>query len=97
MQNKNLAFETHNEHLLDDINKKNAEMENQQLELKKNLEEINASRHQEEKQNWIARGLADISEIFRQESGEQVYNILLTRIVKYVRSKPRWIVFGKRG
>lgn len=84
MQNKNTASEIHNDELLRDINSKNFEMEKQQKELQINLDGINASRIQEEKQSWVAKGLADLSDILRQVDNENVYVKLLTRIVKYI-------------
>jgi len=84
MQNKNYISETQNEKLVEDIHDQNAEMEKQQKELKDNLSEINKSRVVEEKQNWVATGIANIAEILRQEDGDQIYTILLTAIVKYI-------------
>ena len=59
-------------------------MEKQQSELQNNLKEINESRKVEEKQNWVATGIANISEILRQEDDESVFNKLLTAIIKYL-------------
>lgn len=84
MQNKNFISEIQNENLLEDINSKNKEMEKQQSELQNNLKEINESRKVEEKQNWVATGIANISEILRQEDDESVFNKLLTAIIKYL-------------
>lgn len=84
MQNKNYISEVENEKLLQDINKKNAEMENHQNDLRNNLEEIKASRKMEEKQSWVSNGIANIAEILRQEDSERVYDKLLATIVKYV-------------
>jgi len=84
MQNKNYISETQNEKLVEDIHDQNAEMEKQQKELKDNLSEINKSRVVEEKQNWVATGIANIAEILRQEDGDHIYTILLTAIVKYI-------------
>ena len=84
MQNKNYKSEIQNEELLEDIHQKNQEMEKQQQELQNNLKEINESREIEEKQNWAASGIADISEILRHEDDENIYNTLLTAIVKYI-------------
>ena len=84
MQNKNFISEIHNEKLLFDIHGKNEEMEKQQAELQNNLEEINDSRQIEEKQNWISTGIANISEILRQEEDEHIYNKLISTIIKYI-------------
>lgn len=84
MQNKNYISEVQNEKLLDDIQDKNSKMEKQQSELQHNLDEINKSRQLEEKQNWISNGIATIAEILRQGDHEDVYNKLLTTIIKYL-------------
>ena len=84
MQNKSFKSEIHNEKLLKDIHLQNEEMEKQQNELQDKLKEINESRKEEEKQNWVATGIADISEILRQEDDEHVFSKLLTAIIKYL-------------
>lgn len=85
MQNKNYSAEKDNEKLLEDIKEKNVEMENQQVELQKNMEEISIARKQEEKQNWVAKGIAEISDILRRDDDEKVYNNLLIAILKYIK------------
>jgi hypothetical protein len=84
MHSKNHFSEQENEKLLVDINKKNTEMEEQQLELEKNLKEIEKARVLEEKQNWVAKGIADISDLLRQHDGEDIYSTLLSATVKYL-------------
>lgn len=84
MQSKNFVSEIHNEKLLLDIHKKNTEMEKQQEELHNNLKEINDSRQIEDKQNWVSTGIANISDILRQEEDEHIYNKLISAIIKYV-------------
>lgn len=84
MQMKNYSSEIKNENLVLDIHKKNGEMEKQQAELENHVKELNASRQSDEKQNWVSKGIADISEILRQQEGGQVYNNLISTIVKYI-------------
>jgi hypothetical protein len=84
MQYKNHGSELKNDDLLRDIQTKNAEMERQQEELQKNLSEIQVSRRQEEKQSWIAGGIASVGEILQQGDLENVYIELISTIVKYV-------------
>ncbi|MCK5701094.1 MAG: GAF domain-containing protein, partial [Cyclobacteriaceae bacterium] len=86
MQNKNYSSEMNNEKLLLDINESKAEMEKHQTELQKNMEEINVSRKLEEKQNWVSKGIAEISDILRREDDAQVYSNLLMAIVKYIKA-----------
>ncbi len=84
MQHKNYIFEMQNEKLLDDINSKNAEMDQQRIELENHLQEIKMVRAQEEKQNWISKGIADISEILRQDNDGDIKDEIITAIVKYL-------------
>ena len=84
MQYKNYNSELKNEELLRDIKIKNAEMENQQTELQKNLNEVQLSRQQEEKQSWVAGGIARVGEILQQGDGDNVYIELISTVVKYV-------------
>jgi hypothetical protein len=84
MQVKNYKSEVSNEHLLQDIQEKNADMEKQQLAMQKNLEELNNARKIEGQQNWISKGIADISDLLRQSSDEDIFNLLLRDIVKYI-------------
>lgn len=84
MQSKNYVSEVENKKLLNDINSKNDEMEQQKTELQNNLNEINASRQFEEKQSWASKGIAEMADLLRQEDDKQIYNNLLTAIVKYV-------------
>lgn len=96
MQVKNFIFENENDKLMDDIHEKNEEMEKQQTELKNNLEEIKVSRQLEDKQNWATKGIADISDILRQEKDEQVYSKLLRAIVKYIEANQGGIYLIKQ-
>lgn len=84
MQNKNYQSEVENEKLIDDIHEKNREMEQQQSSLQQNLDEIKAKRILEEKQNWVSKGIAKISDILRQDDSEEIYQKLLIAIVKYL-------------
>jgi hypothetical protein len=83
MQNKNQQSEKSNEKLMRDINEKNMEMGQQQADLEKNLSEIAKARALEERQNWLTRGIADISDILRQDN-KDIHSTLITSIVKYI-------------
>jgi predicted transcriptional regulator len=84
MQHTNFIFEVQNEKLLDDINSQNAEMDQQKIELENHLLEIELARAQEEKQNWVSKGIADISEIMRQDNDGDIQDEIVTAIVKYI-------------
>ena len=84
MHNKNHLSEIENEKLLADINTKNSEMEEQQLQLEKNLREVEKARALEEKQNWVSKGIADISDLLRQRDNKDIYSTLVSAIVKYL-------------
>lgn len=96
MQNKNFHSEIQNEKLLSDIHAKNVAMENQQSELQNNLKEINDSRQIEEKQNWVSTGIANISDILRQEGEEHIFSKLISAIVKYINANQGGIYLLKK-
>jgi len=83
MQIKNYTAELNNESLMNDIHVKNADMENQQALMKKNIDELNSARELENQQNWISKGIADITLLFRQSGKEDVHNAILSAIIKY--------------
>lgn len=83
MQNKNYNSEIQNENLLDDIQKKNVDMDKQRKELENHLHEIELARAQEEKLNWISKGLAEMAELLRQDY-KDIHNVLVSEIVKYI-------------
>jgi hypothetical protein len=83
-QSKNLQSELSNEQLLKNINEKNTELDKQRTTLEENLEEIEKARAAEYQQNWVSRGVSDISDLLRKEKEENIYNVLLRAIVKYL-------------
>ncbi len=84
MHSKNHRSELENEKLVADINRKNTEMEQQQSELEENLKKIEKARAAEERQSWISRGIADISDLMRHQDSADIYNQLLSSTVKYL-------------
>ena len=83
MQIKNYKAELSNESLMQDVQMKNAEMSNQQTQMKKNIDELNAARELENQQNWISKGIAEITLLFRQGGNKEVYDEILSSIIKY--------------
>lgn len=84
MQNKNLLSEKNNEKLMREIHEKNETMATQHTELEHNLKEIEKARGLEERQNWVSRGLAEISDILRQDNDKDIHGALISSIVKYI-------------
>lgn len=82
LQNKNLAADTENKKLLDDIQARNDEMEKQQEKLVKTLEENKKAAEAEEKRNWIATGITEISNILRDNLDDAFYQRLIAGIVR---------------
>lgn len=84
MQNKNHLSEKNNEKLMGEINVNNQAMAGQRAELEHTLKEIEEARAMEERQNWVSRGIADISDILRQDNNKDIHSTLITAIVKYI-------------
>ncbi len=84
-QSRNIRAEGANAKLIDDINQKNAEMELQQKELQKSLEEVNKSRQEDDKRNWIASGISEIGNLLRGDMNEQLFQHLISRIVEFMK------------
>ncbi len=84
LQNKNLVAENHNKKLLDDIRARNSEMEKQQETLVKTLEDNNLANEAEERRNWIAKGISEISHILRGDINDKFYQRLVSEVVKYM-------------
>jgi len=95
MQNKNYISEVDNEKLVNEIHDKSEKMQQQQEELQSHLDELRATRQEEEKQSWVATGLANITEILRQQDDDQVYQELLRAIIKYIEANQGGIYLAK--
>ena len=85
LQNKNLRAQKKVNLLLQDLRKKNAEMKQQQEELLQTLEENKIAHDEEEKRNWIAKGLSEIGQYLRGEINEAFYKDFVSAIVDYLR------------
>ena len=85
LQSKNLDANLNNEKLLEDIKIRSDEMEQQKDELLKTLEENKTAAEEEEKRNWIAKGISDISGLLREDLGDQLHQKLVSAIVKYMK------------
>jgi putative methionine-R-sulfoxide reductase with GAF domain len=85
LQIKNLNNEKRVNKLFDDIQLRNNEMEQQQTELLKTLEENKNAADIEEKRNWIAKGLSQIGDLFRGEINDRFYQKLSAALVNFMR------------
>jgi hypothetical protein len=84
LQNKNLHAEQANNSLLENINTQNKDLESQQEQLKETLAEVSKSREEDEKRNWINKGLSEIAELLRDVNNKDLFADLITAIVKFV-------------
>ncbi len=85
MQSKNLRAQKKVNLLLHDLRKKNTEMEKQQQDLIKTLEQNKIAHDEEEKRNWIAKGLSEIGQYLRGDIDESFYKNLVSAIVDYLK------------
>lgn len=84
LQMKNLNNEKRVNKLFEDIQQRNEEMELQQAELLKTLEENKHAAEIEEKRNWIAKGLSQIGDLFRGEINDRFYQRLSSALVSFM-------------
>jgi len=85
LQNKNLQADKNNKELLKDIQGRNDEMEKQQEQLVKTLEENKLASEAEDKRNWIAKGISEIGNIMRGDVDDQFYQHLIFAVVKFMK------------
>ena len=84
MQFTNLDAEKKNKKLMEDLQAQNSEVEKQQKELLHTLEENNKSSEIEEKRNWIAKGISEMSNLMRGDVNEQFFQQIVSELVKFM-------------
>jgi hypothetical protein len=84
LQNKNLIAQENSKKLLKDIQARNKEMEEQQEKLVKTLEENKLATEAEDKRNWIAKGVSEISNLLRGEINDKFYQHLVAGVVNFM-------------
>lgn len=63
------------------------ELRAKQTELEKTMDEVNASRKEEEKRTWTATGLSEISDILRENDAEiNIFDKVLSKLIRYTNS-----------
>jgi hypothetical protein len=63
------------------------ELRAKQSELEKTMDEVNASRKEEEKRTWTATGLSEISDILRENDTESnIFDKVLSKLIRYTNS-----------
>ncbi len=85
LQNKNIIAYNDSKKLLADIKARNNEMEKQQEKLVNTLEENKLANEAEEKRNWIAKGVSEISSLLRGEINEKFYEHLVAAVVNFMK------------
>lgn len=71
--------------LLKDVEGQKQVVEDQKVELEHSLKELEDKREEEEKRQWVAGGIAKISDVIRRETDqEKLFDYLLSTIVKYI-------------
>lgn len=85
LQTKNLNSERGAKSLLEDVQARNQEMEEQQAQLMKTLEENKKVHEAEERRNWMSSGISEISSELRGEINKELYQRIVTAIVKFMK------------
>jgi GAF domain len=77
-------FEEETEILIHDIEDKKAILENNELELRKTLVEVEENKIAEEKRNWVTEGLAELSDIIRTTKDRAaLYDSVINKLVRF--------------
>lgn len=71
--------------LVETLAEKQKTMEMAEATLKTTLEEVQNNRKEEQQRNWISVGTAHITELTRREDTTQLYDDILSYIVKYLK------------
>ena len=82
---KNLESNLNNQQLLQDIQARSEEMERQKNELIATLEQNKEAAREEERRNWIATGVSELSSIMRGDLDSKLYRELISAIVKFMK------------
>jgi Skp family chaperone for outer membrane proteins len=77
-------FEEETEKLIHDIEEKKETLENNELELRKTLLEVEENKKAEEKRNWVTEGLAELSDIIRTTKDRAaLYDSVINKLVRF--------------
>ncbi|MBT33467.1 MAG: hypothetical protein CMO01_27710 [Thalassobius sp.] len=82
--NLNKQYEKINDNLLKDAAEKNSNLHRNEETLKKSLEELEVARQEDERRNWVTKGIAELSQTLRDNDYEDIYSGVITDIVKYL-------------
>jgi putative methionine-R-sulfoxide reductase with GAF domain len=85
LQIKNLNNEKRVNSLCSDIQLRNTDMEKQHSELLKTLEENKVVAEQEEKRNWIAKGISQIGDLLRGDINDRFYQKFTSTLVGFMK------------
>ncbi len=84
LNNNTKQFEEETELLIHDIEEKKSYLENNEVELKNTLIEVEKNKKAEEKRNWTTDGLAELSEIIRTTKDKsQLYDSIINKLVRF--------------
>ena len=84
---KNHRSDQKNITLLNEVNKQNQAMQEQQDELSKNLEEVKQARKEDEKRSWATQGLSEINQVLRANQDQnETYQQLIAKLVSYLKA-----------
>lgn len=97
LQMKNLNNEKRVNKLFDDIQERNKEMEKQQAELVKTLEENKKAAELEDMRNWIAKGLSQIGDLLRGDINDRFYQKLSSALVNFMKINQAGIYIVEEG
>ena len=82
--NLNKQYEKINTGLLKEAEAKNINLYKNEEDLKKSLLELEVARKEDERRNWVTKGIAELSHTLRDNNYEDVYSGIITDIINYL-------------
>jgi GAF domain len=84
LNNNTKQFEEETEILIHAIEEKKETLENNEIELRKTLIEVEENKKAEEKRNWVTEGLAELSDIIRTTKDRAaLYDSVINKLVRF--------------
>jgi hypothetical protein len=72
--------------ILNEMEEKNKNLVLSENKMKENLSLLEKAKEEERKRNWATEGLANIADVLRNSHGENMFDILISNIVKYLKA-----------
>ncbi len=82
--NLNKQYEKINNTLLAEAEAKNKNLYSNEEKLRNSLKELEIAQKEDDQRNWITKGIAEIGQLLRSYEKEDIYEVIIAQIVKYI-------------